>query len=356
MPSLTSSRRTLSTRSPRDGRPGRLRRVLVALTTATALTLAGCSEAGEEAGPEVESAVGLPVDPARVTVQSTGTGPGQVLAFRDAGDTEDTEDDGAPQQEVTVEVADGFNQSLMQADAVDMQAPAGGDVAITTLPLSGGTAVAEEIEDDPESGEAVRPATRDVELRLDRPSHSDLDLIEDVHSAEGFLLGWRGEDDGSVSTVRLAAPTGATDEGRAVTEEALMTLLSMPVIFPEEAVGPGATWSVDSRVAGESTLLQTATFTLLSVEGDRVELNVDVQQRPALGALNFEGQPGAEEMAGETLNVLNSNTTSEGSLTVDLTKPLPVEGRVAYTTRVVYGGEGSDVRVVQDSTRALTFR
>ncbi|AGF72876.1 hypothetical protein [Corynebacterium halotolerans] len=323
-------------------------RTLAAVVTATALTLVGCS--GEEVDSSVETPVGLPVDPPRVTVQSTGSGPGQVLSYRDVQEERDPD---SPQQSVSVEVSDGFNQTLVQADAVDVQAPAGGDVNTMTLPLSGGTTAAEEA--DPES-EVEREASRDVELRLGQPSYTDLELTDDIRSAEGFLLGWRGGDDGSVSTVRLAAPKEATDEGRAMAEESIMTLLSMPVIFPEEAVGPGATWSVDSRVTGDATLLQTTTFTLVSVEGDLVELNVDVQQRPALGALNFEGRPGAEEMAGETLNVLNSNTTSEGSLTVDLTKPLPVDGRVAYTTRVVYGGENSDVRVVQDSTNAITYR
>lgn len=126
-----------------------------------------------------------------------------------------------------------------------------------------------------------------------------------------------------------------------------MKILSLPVIFPEEEVGVGATWSVDTRVTGESTLLQTATYTITGMEGDRVDLDVDVQQRPALGALTMED--------GEPLNVLNSNTTSEGSLTVDLGSPLPVDGRVSYTTRVVYGGADSDVRVVQDSTTSLAF-
>lgn len=58
---------------------------------------------------------------------------------------------------------------------------------------------------------------------------------------------------------------------------------------------------------------------------------------------------------GQSLSVLNANTTSQGTLTVDLTRPLPVDGEVGYTTRVIYGGPDSDVRVVQDSTTGLTF-
>lgn len=302
-------------------------RILVA--AATALTLTACS-AGEP-DPSTEPAVGLPVDAARVTVQTAGTGE-RVLAYGDVD---------AGEQTLEIEVAGGMDQSLMQADAVDVQAPAGGDVQRLTLPLSGATTAA----DEPREGE--RDASRDVEFRVGQPSSTDLELTEDIRSAEGFLLGWRAEDDGQVSTVRLAAPKDATDEGRAEVEQALMKLLSLPVVFPTEAVGPGATWSVDSRVTGESTLLQTTTYTITAIDGDRVELDVDVQQRPAIGALTMED--------GRSLNVLNSNTTSEGSLTVELDNPLPVDGRVSYTTRVVYGGADSDVRVVQDTTTSLAF-
>lgn len=302
-------------------------RTVAAVATAAALTLTACSS--EETGPQTEAAVGLPVDAARVTVQTPGEAE-RVLEYAAAGE-----------QTVSVEVAEGFNQLVMQADAVDVQAPAGGDVTRLTLPLTGVTEGASE----PAEGE--REATRDVEFTVGQPSPDNLELVDDVRSAEGFRLGWRAEDDGQVSTVRLAAPTEATDEGRALVEQALMKILSLPVIFPEEEVGVGATWSVDTRVTGESTLLQTATYTITGMEGDRVDLDVDVQQRPALGALTMED--------GEPLNVLNSNTTSEGSLTVDLGSPLPVDGRVSYTTRVVYGGADSDVRVVQDSTTSLAF-
>ncbi|AJE33579.1 hypothetical protein B842_08650 [Corynebacterium humireducens NBRC 106098 = DSM 45392] len=309
----------------------RVPRIAAALGATALLALTACTS--EQPDPTIEAAVGLPVDAARITVVSTGaTGTdARVLTYADVD----------AEQSVEVEVAEGFNQLLMRADTVDVQAPAGGDVTRLTVPLTGATTVA---------GEAVegeRPATRDVEFRVGRPAADNLELTDDIRSAEGFLLGWRAGDAGDVSTVRLAAPKEATDEGRALVEKALMKLLSLPVVFPEEAVGEGATWSVDTRVTGESTLLQTATYTITGIDGDRVDLDVSVQQRPALGALEMED--------GQSLNVLNSNTTSEGTLTVDLGRPLPVDGRVSYTTRVIYGGADSDVRVVQDSTTSLAF-
>lgn len=307
--------------------------------TATALLLTGCVNDGEQPeGPEVEESVDLQVDPARVMVQSAGQGPGQLLEFTDV--------DTAP-QETTIEVSEGFEQTLAPSEIVDVAAPDGSDIPTqtVTLPLTATTEPAEEPE-----GEIEQPADREITWRLGLPTHTGAA----VSSTEGFELELRSDANGQVSTVGFAAPVDATDEARAALEEALRKVLSLPVVFPAEPVGPGAVWSVDSRVTGDANLLQTTTYTLRAFDGDRAELDVAITQRPALGALPLEGQPGVEGEAG-TLDVLNSNTTSSGSLTVELNNPLPTAGQVDYTTRVVYGSEGSDVQVIQDSTSTLNF-
>lgn len=307
--------------------------------TATALLLTGCVSSEEEPeGPEVEESVDLEVDPARVMLQSAGQGPGQLLEFTDT--------DTNP-QETTIEVSEGFEQTLAPAEIVDVTAPDGSDIPTqtVTLPLTATTEPAEEPE-----GEIEQPADREITWRLGMPTHTGAT----VSSTEGFELGLRSDANGQVSTVGFAAPVDATDEARAALEGALRKVLSLPVVFPAEPVGPGAVWSVDSRVTGDANLLQTTTYTLRTFDGDRAELDVSVAQRPALGALSLEGQPGAPEDA-DTLDVLNSNTTSSGSLTVELDNPLPTAGRVDYTTRVVYGSAASDVQVIQDSTSTLNF-
>ncbi|WJY63796.1 hypothetical protein CATRI_08620 [Corynebacterium atrinae] len=327
------------------------------LVASTTLLLSACT-AEQDSSPTVENAVGLPVDASRVVVESlgdptndpagdTGAQQAQVIAFRDA--TPEGED--VTDHTFNVEVAEGFNQFAITQDKLDVNAPAGGDVQTMRLPLTGATRVAAEAN----TNNQERAATRDVSLVLGQPSNSNLELTDDVRSTEGFLVGWRAEDNGAMSTVRLAAPQDATDNGRAVTEQALLKLMSLPVEFPTEEISEGARWTVDSRVTGESTLLQTTTYTVTSIQGDTVTLDVKVQQRPAISSLSIDGLPGAMQMTGETLNVLHSNTTSEGTLTVDLTKPLPIDGRVSFTTRVVYGGQDPTIRIVQDSTTSLAF-
>ena len=124
----------------------------------------------------------------------------------------------------------------------------------------------------------------------------------------------------------------------------------------DEEIGRGAQWTVESRVTGEATLLQTTTYTLNKLEGDVATLDVSVEQRPSLGALSFDSADAPAELHGKELKVLDSSTTSEGTVTVDLSKPLPTAGAVSITTLISYGSEGSDLRVMQSNATDMEFR
>ncbi|STC97017.1 hypothetical protein [Corynebacterium renale] len=335
------------------------------LATATALCLSACAQEEERqeiiSGPEVDGLALADVDAPKVTLIDAGVNPTHVLEYKDAagGLPEDSQG-----HAFTVKVSDGFNQQVLAASAVNREAPAGGDVNSVTLPLRAATvpasAPAAASDDSPVQ---EREADRDVEIRVGVPRSSDPQHQEALNSAEGFLVGWRALNSGEQSTLRLGAPATATEQGRALTEGMIMRMLNLPIVFPTQAVGTGAVWQVDNRVTGESTLLQTTTYTLKSVDGNRVELDVSVEQRPAVSALDLSAAPGSESTAEEPsgqLVVTDSSTTSTGRLTLDLTKPLPVGGQVAWTTRVIYGGDNAgtqerDIRVVQDTTTGLEF-
>lgn len=305
------------------------------LFVGTALLAAACSPA-----PEPIQAIGLPVDAPRVTLIDAGDAR-ELLAFSDVDKAE---------QSVTVTVTDGFAQTAQPLPEVDEKAPltgmGGGNEIV--LPLHGRTSPAAE------AREGQRDATRTPEYSLSSPTIDDQALLPDLRSADGFRAGWRADDAGAPSTVLLSAPDEATDQGRAIAEGALMELISLPVVFPDEKVGLGASWTVDTRVAGDTNVLRTITYTLVALEGDVVELEVAVDERPTLGALSLEGTPGAEGLEDTQLTVDSSHTSSEGTLTVDLEHALPVAGQVAFTTRVVYAGE-NDQAIVQDSATSISF-
>lgn len=315
-----------------------LHRLLPPLLAAGLLT-ACVPDAAEPA----DQPVGLPVDAPRVTLLDAGAGGegGETLAFDDIG---------AGEHAVTVTVTDGFAQQVLPLGEVTATAPAGdlpGGNRIS-LPLTGSTAAASH------AAEGQRAATRTPEYRLGAATVDNQDVLPDLRSAEGFRAGWRADDSGAISTVLLSAPEQATDTGRAITEGAVMKMISLPVVFPDEPVGPGATWTVDSRVAGDTSLLRTITYTLVGREGDEVELDVDVAERPTLGAISLDGTPGAAELDDTELTVESSDTTADGTLIVDLSRALPVDGQVAFTTRVVYSG-ADDQAVVQDTSTTLDY-
>ena len=336
------SRKTLTTRRG-------LRALTAVIACSTAVFLASCAEeTPEEPTTEVEQAVGLAVDAPRVTLQDTGTGELREIRYADVADPETT--DSPTRQTTTLTVEDGFVQSVVPAADVDPTAPEGGDVSTMRLPVTAEVTPAEPVDTD------VVDPSREISIQVGQPAFTDVEIAEDILSTEGFTLGIRADDLGRQSTLSLAAPVDATDTGRVMMEQYLLKYTSLPVIFPEEAIGSGARWSVDTRVTGESTLLQTVTYTVSAIRGNQIDLDVSVSQRPSLGALEISpGTAGVTEDTPEQLTVLNSNTASAGSITVDLTQPLPTAGTVSWTTRVVYGGGIEDMRVVQDSTASVTF-
>lgn len=165
---------------------------------------------------------------------------------------------------------------------------------------------------------------------------------------------WRAQSTGAISTLKLMAPNGSQERGRQAVEQSLLAMASMNVVLPDEPVGVGGSWTVRNRVTGTSNMLRTATYTVTRLEGDAVDLDVHVEQRPTQQSLQIDNSV-AGDLDGQTLDVESTSTTSQGSITLDLKHPLPTSGQVASTTRLVYSGEDAAYRVVQDVTEAVTY-
>lgn len=294
---------------------------------ALALVLTGCSY--EPPGPAVEQAVAAPVDAARVTVKDAGSGDKRVLSYEDVN----------TEQNSHFELTEGFSQDVVEKSVAENFESGAPEEATTAFDLR---AEVSEATDDPEQ----TPATRNAFMTLSSPTYSGTDALN-VESGDGFQFGWRADDSGQVSSLRLAAPQSANDDARSILEQAIVELTSMPIVFPEEEIGEGAVWTLDSRTSGESTLLQTTTYTLEELTDTGAELSVDISQRPALGALTMED--------GGELEVLDSTTRSSGNLSIDFSQPLPIRGDIDIATRVTYGTEESEIRVLQSTNTRMQF-
>lgn len=316
------------------------RRTILAVSTTAALLLAGCSS---EPSVQVDQPVGASVDPARVTLVEAGENP-VLLEYKDLDNEA---------QNVTIRVGTSFQNSTSEDGNVEAVPEHGPSDVEFIAPLEAETA-------EPTNSDSQRSIT--ITLGETKAEHnestanagdgtlSDLDISQALQTVTGFRLGWFANNNGQVSSVNFAAPTDASDEGRALIEQMFTTMLPTAVVFPTEPVGVGGSWTVDSRTAGESPMLQTITYTVTEINGDKVTVDVEVNQRPTMGAIPFE-QDGEQR----SLQVLNSNTTSEGTLTIDLNKPLPESGSVEFVTRVVYGEGENPTRVVQDSGTSVVY-
>ncbi|MDY5785484.1 DUF6263 family protein [Corynebacterium sp.] len=302
-----------------------------------AATLTACASGQDD---PLEGITAFPVDSPDVRVIEQGTDPRMLTLSADAVSSEEWT--------TTVAVHNGFEQDIVAADSVSPTAPAGGNVDTISLPLAitAGTA--------PAPGDREQDAERAVLFRVEEPTHSSLPVSQDIGTADGFLMSWRTLLNGAVSTLKLLAPDGSTTTGRADVESALLTLASTTVVFPDEPIGVGGTWTVDNRVTGAAAFARTTTYEVESIEGDIVTLSVSVEERPTQRSLAIDNEA-AGELNGQTLTVEDSSTTSEGRITVDLSKPIPTDGAVKATTRVIYTGPQSDIRIVQDITTAVEY-
>lgn len=287
------------------------------------LGLSGCVSSDDE--PDRTAPVESTVDGVAVKLLDAGTSPTDPLAwFADDGE-----------QKTTYSVSQGLGQHTVGGDA---QGTTDGELPYSEvtmeLPLTA-TAATDE-------GDGLAAT-----VTAGTPTGDNDDRNDDIASAEGFRMVQKYSDDGKVSSRSFAAPEGASDSARASVEQGFTLMTDLPLVFPEEAVGEGARWTVTSQVSDSGSgvsMRQTVTYTIASRNGSQVNLDVDIERTPTV-----------KQMAGTDLEVMDSTTESTGSLTLDLRRPLPVSGSVKTTTEITYGQPESPVTVVQESRTPSTW-
>lgn len=286
----------------------------VAAAATLPLALAACSS-----GAAVET---QPADIADVAVSVTNKGEGQRASVK-------WKDDGAAQNSSAV-ITQGFSQKS-ESGTGDQTFP---DTRLE-IPLSASVAGV--------------PDARAVTATVGAPHGSNAELNQDISTAEGFVAEWTAKPSGKFTELRLGAPEKATDTARVGIETAVRQLNSVPIVFPEEEIGTGATWTAESKVEGQTEMTQKVTYTLLGRTGDIVDVKIAVEQVPSVTELDTG--------AATPLKVIESDTRMlADTVKIDLTKPLPVSGGVDYVTSVTYGDGTSDVRIVQSTHRGVEFK
>jgi len=136
----------------------------------------------------------------------------------------------------------------------------------------------------------------------------------------------------------LKIPSGVNPQARQTLDQMQESLERVSTPLPEEAVGPGAKWEAKTTVKSQGmTINQTATYEIVSIDGDRVTLATTISQTAANQKIANPSLPGMK------VEVVKMSSTGGGKTILDLTKILPVEGtmdiKTAMTMKIPAGGE-----------------
>jgi hypothetical protein len=125
-------------------------------------------------------------------------------------------------------------------------------------------------------------------------------------------------DRGVTKDSQVQLPADTDPQARQMLESMKDSLGQLAVLLPEEAVGPGAKWEVRQPVKSqEMTIMQTATYQLISSEGDRLSLKSTVAQSAANQKIESPAMPGMK------MDLVKMTGRASGEATIDLGQLLP---------------------------------
>jgi hypothetical protein len=110
------------------------------------------------------------------------------------------------------------------------------------------------------------------------PAQAKTELKQQLDQLVGLKVHSVVTSRGSVKALSVDIPPNTNPAVAQTLESIRESMRNLCSPFPEEAVGPGARWQVDSAVAAPVHLTQKAVFTLVSVTPKAAELTAKVEQ------------------------------------------------------------------------------
>ncbi|WP_338891670.1 hypothetical protein [Rhodococcus sovatensis] len=301
--------------------PLRRLRALAAAVAVTAL-LAGCGTSDDDAPSDTAtssttSGVALPVTPVTVAVVDAGAEPRSPLTQDLTGE-----------QSILLTTRSTVTQQIDDQAVQDFSTPE------LTVPLT--------------AQPADSDSDRTVDLRVGSATSADQRLTEALAAADGSEAGLTVTDTGAVTALSIAPAEAAQDSARAAIEQALNQAVYRSISFPEGDVGVGAVWTADQQVISGLTLNQRTTATLRERNGDRLTIDLRIEQTPESTTLELPDDAGQLAIDSYTM-------TGTGTLEIDLTKPLPIAGEVTVGGNQQYSDPEGTTVLRQDISDTLRW-
>ncbi len=181
-------------------------------------------------------------------------------------------------------------------------------------------------------------------------------IVEAMKTSLAGLKGISGNgsmsDRGITKGVEFKMPAGADAQTRQAMEQMRDALAGVVVALPEEAVGTGAKWEVKKPVKTQGmTLDQTATYELVSCDGERLGFKNSIAQSAANQKINSPMMPGVK------VDLAKMTGTETGTVTLDLSQVLPAEGSGESHTEMNMsanlGGQKQEMNMKMDAKMKL---
>ena len=288
---------------------------MVALTSATATASAAASGAptSQPASPQLAE-----IPPAKNGVLADGVADGIVakngqpkVIVIDAGSE--------PREPLRYKLTEHKKQSVGMVMDLEMKIGVEGKVVPVKTPPMAVNMDLETGAKDAASGDVLVTATITGTKLI---GDVDPQLAEKMNEAMGSMKGMKlsnyVSDEGRVRDMQVTLPPGANQTGAQLVDQMKQSFTSIAPPLPHDPVGVGAKWrSITRATAGADTLMYT-TFTLKSRNGDKVELETQIQQLAASADTTAPN--------GVALHVTKFSSQGTGKSSVDLSELAPEKG------------------------------
>lgn len=306
-------------RLPRIARPGVF---VMALVLGFATFGAGCADRSpspvDAEGLEplgIGKQVTVPISAAVATLVSPGEEPRELLRPRYAAGTT---------QEVTLRTDYQIQQQVNDQPVRDFSP------AALTIPMT------------------ASAGADGVDLVLGAVTTPDPALNEAFTAADGSQAGLGMTDLGAITELRLAPSPDTPNSARAALEQAFYQAVYRSIAFPDEPVGVGAVWTVRQEITGGVSLDQVTTATLVGRDGDRLTIDLEVNQTPIDTVWLLPNDAGS-------LDIDSYVMAGTGTITVDLGLPLPVAGAIEVGGQQTYRDSRSVSTLVQTQATRVSW-
>lgn len=275
------------------------------------------------AGAPPSAAVTVAIPPVTVTVNNPGAGPRTALVLHATPESA---------QQVSLTSTSTISQTIGTNPPSDQSSPE------VTLPLTA------------RQHGSADAATHTVGLTIGTPSSPDTTLSDALAKAVGSTSTVTVTPAGAVSQLVLDPPAALSDAGRSAAEQAQRQAIQFQPVLPGEPVGVGAVWTVSQQIDSLGLgLRQDTVLTLNAMRDSTITLGVQVTQTPLTPTWTLPNDQG-------TLNVDSYRVTGGGTLTLDLTKPLPLDGRVQLNGNEVFSRPKDGLKLAQQITNGVSWK